>query len=112
MSAPEAIETEVNQDTKKKASFTPTITFEAAPTVQPVKIEAKPVRVVSAEAPVAKVSHEPVSTSNQSSSKPTGFVYDPNKNFKVKKPQTPRISFEPAPKIAPPPASSTGGGGE
>lgn len=106
---PEVVESDGGQDVKKKASFTPTITFEAAPAIQPIKVEAKPVRTVSADEGTARPAREPASNTHPSSPKPAGFTYDPNKNFKVKKPQMPRISFEPAPKISVPPAQAAGG---
>ncbi len=84
--------------TKKPVTFTPTITFEAAPKIVP--------RPTPAPRPVAAAPSPVEATPKTEEVKRTGFVFDTNKNFKVRKPQTPRISFEPAPKFAPAPVSA------
>jgi hypothetical protein len=114
---------------EKKSVFKPTISFEAAP-----KIET-PVRAAT-PAPAAAPAFRPsprstTHTPSKSGSHPdefysstprpaavtppageqkrSGFPFDPNKNFKVRTAQTPRISFAPAPVRAPaaPAASAT-----
>ncbi len=104
---------------KKPSSFVPTITFEKAPVIMPKP----PVRIItrSGESKV-HVPQKPFVSKDRPAEnqptpnvpqKPTGLRFDTNRNFKVRKPQTPRISFEPAPKIviAPKPTVSPKTGG-
>ncbi len=90
---------------KKPTTFTPTITFEAAPKITP-KIVAKPIQTPSTPR-VAPVAAAP-SITKPEEPKRAGFVFDTNRNFKVRKPQPPRITFEPAPKVMPPAVKPAG----
>jgi len=91
---------------KKAPAFTPTITFESAPAAPKApavraEVEKKPEPVSPKPAPARVAPAAPTLAPNVPSA-PTGFRFDTNRNFKVKKPQAPRISFEPAPKIVVP----------
>ena len=102
----------VSPVTEKKVvqTFVPTITFEAAPKIVVVpKVVAAPVKKIFPSAPKEYIAPKrEVVQEAPAKPKPAGFIYDANKNFKVRKPQTPRISFEPAPKmvVAPQPANT------
>jgi hypothetical protein len=106
----------------KKTAFVPAISFEAAP-----KIQARPITPVQpVKNPTnnfvprdkkyvvnnGNKPYTPRNTSNQqgvgdTTKKPVvpgtqsapAFQYDPRTSYKPKKPMTPRISFEPAPKM-------------
>ena len=109
----------------KKSTFKPTISFEAAPKIEaPVRTAAPAFRssprTQAHSAP--KVGAHPdefyssaprpaAATAPVGEQKRSGFPFDPNKNFKVRTAQTPRISFAPAPVRAPAtPAAKTATG--
>jgi translation initiation factor IF-2 len=104
---------------KKPQVFVPTITFEKAPAIAPKP----PVRIIpqsvekrpeSPKKPTAPVQRPPKGAlAPNVPQQATGLRFDTSRNFKVRKPQIPRISFEPAPKIViapkPPVQQNTGG---
>lgn len=107
-----------NPDTieKKVSAFVPAITFEKAPSVAPSSVNTSSAKEVLAKKGRTPLAPEPAkesvstttnpSTLDSSAQKPAGFRFDTNRNFKVRKPQAPRISFAPAPKVASTPKSS------
>lgn len=112
------VQTPTTDQTSKKPAFTPAISFEAAPKIVPAQItpprtpsngfaprDKKYVvnnnrpfspRNTGAQTSAADAQRRPVNPSTPST--PT-FQYDPKTSYKPRKPMTPRISFEPAPKI-------------
>ncbi len=91
---------------KISPSFKPLISFEAAPKVvaPPVKLFVRPEIVQKPRTPSGPPANVPIARPS--------FSLDTSKNYKVRKPTTPRISFEPAPVRVParvpvPGASST-----
>jgi hypothetical protein len=116
---------------EKKSVFKPTISFEAAPKIEtPVRIATPAPAVAPAFRPSPRSNvHAPSKSGSHpdefysstprpavvappvGEQKRSGFPFDPNKNFKVRTAQTPRISFAPAPVKAPaPPVAKTSTG--
>lgn len=107
----------LNPDTseKKTPAFVPAITFEKAPSVPPLsptRTEKEEFTKKSKTPQVTQAVKESVSATTRPSDadaspqKSAGFRFDTNRNFKVRKPQAPRISFAPAHKTAPAPKPS------
>lgn len=103
---------------KKPQAFVPTITFEkpapiiAKPPVRfdrPTEKKAYVPQKPSNPRPVAPkpAPQNPVNSNEAPVPAPALVRFDTNRNFKVRKPQTPRISFAPAPKIVVTPAANT-----
>lgn len=95
---------------KKPQAFVPAISFEKAPAAAPkppVQTEPRSLekRMQSPQKPLvprerpAPAPAAVASNHDNAPQKPTGLRFDTNRNFKVRKPQAPRISFAPAPKI-------------
>jgi hypothetical protein len=100
---------------KKTPAFVPAITFEKAPSAtppSPTHTEKGEFAKKSKTPQVTQAVQESVSATTRPSDadtspqKSAGFRFDTNRNFKVRKPQTPRISFAPGHKIAPAPKPS------
>ncbi len=94
---------------EEKKSFVPTISFEAAPKIvpRPTTPQTSVPRPTSRNAhPDDAYARSPRSVSTSApEAKRTGFALDAGKNFKVRSPQAPRISFAPAPTRAPAPVT-------